>query len=129
MITEYTNEDRRRINHALYIVFNVMLDYKWRTFKEIQEQALTKYQKYIPEPSISAHLRKFRTHNKGLSLVKRNRKNEKGLYEYQLIASIKAIKLMSFKDLSLYYDVYQKNYSLEFHLQNGGTIENYKHDY
>lgn len=129
MITEYTNEDRRRINHALYIVFNVMLDYKWRTFKEIQEQALTKYQKYIPEPSISAHLRKFRTHNKGLSFVKRNRKNEKGLYEYQLIASIKAIKLMSFKDLSLYYDVYQKNYSLEFHLQNGGTIEEYKHDY
>jgi len=129
MFTEYTNEDRRRINHALYIVFNIMLDYKWRTFKEIQEQALTKYQKYIPEASISAHLRKFRTHNKGLSFLKKDRRNNRGLYEYQLIPSIKAIKLMSFKDLSLYYDVYQKNYSLEFHLQNGGTIEEYKHDY
>ena len=98
MITEYTNEDRKRINHALYIVFNIMLDYNWRTFKQIQEQALTKYQKHIPEASISAHLRKFRTHNKGLSIVKRNRRNEKGLYEYQLIASIKSIKFLTIRN-------------------------------
>lgn len=121
-------KDLKRISKGLYIVFNVMLDYNWRTFQEIQEEALTKYQKYIPEASISAHLRKYRHLNKGLSIVNKQRINDSGLWEYQLIPSAKAMELLCF-DQTIDLRVYQKNYSIELHLKNGGTIENYEHDY
>ena len=86
-------KDLKRISKGLYIVFNVMLDYNWRTFQEIQEEALTKYQKYIPEASISAHLRKYRHINKGLSILNKKRRNDSGLWEYQLIPSVKGAQL------------------------------------
>ena len=70
--------DTDRLNEQSQRVFRLMRDNQWRALHEIA--AITG----DPEASISARLRDFRKPRFGSLVVNRRRRNEAGLWEYQI---------------------------------------------
>ena len=71
--------DKMRLTAQLAMIFNLMRDGKWRTFRAIS--ASTGGQ---PEPSVSAQLRHLRKPRFGSQVVNKVRAGESGLWEYQV---------------------------------------------
>jgi hypothetical protein len=72
------HRDKDRLKKQSLTVFNLMVDSKWRTLRDIE--LLTGY----PQSSISARLRDFRKTSFGGHAVNREYVS-KGLFKYQLI--------------------------------------------
>ena len=70
--------DTDRLNEQSQRVFKLMRDNQWRALHEIA--AITG----DPEASISARVRDFRKPRFGSLVVNRRRRNEAGLWEYQI---------------------------------------------
>jgi len=81
---ESTKDDNERLFSQHERIFDLMIDGKWRTLKEISKAVKA------PEASVSAMLRSFRRKKFGGHIVDRRPASERrnGLYEYQLKANI-----------------------------------------
>ena len=73
--------DNYRLGHQLSVIYNIMIDGKWRTLKELRE--ITGFS----EASISAQLRHLRKERFGRHKVERERMlpREHGLFKYRVL--------------------------------------------
>ncbi len=81
--------DQARLTGQIKRVYDLMIDGKWRTLREIE--SITN----DPQASISAQLRHLRKKRFNSHIVNKQRRGEKtsGLFEYQLLKDLNVITL------------------------------------
>jgi len=78
--------DKERLAKLARAVYEVMIDGKWRTYRQIQTECVIDHQVQGSEGGIGARLRDFRKDAFGNHHVERRRREpaSSGIFEYQL---------------------------------------------
>jgi len=77
--------DHSRLTKQMGLIFLVILDGKFKSVIQIQEEILNRFYKRCAQTSISAILRDFRKTKWGEHTVNTRRVKDTGLFEYQFI--------------------------------------------